>query len=74
MLDTMISIIQWGNLIGLIVLIVLYFTVPIVLRKYVFEVEEDNKSEDNKSEDNKSEDNKSEDNKFEDNKSETKDS
>ena len=36
MFDTIINIIQWGHFIGLIVLIVLYFTTPYILRKYVF--------------------------------------
>ena len=40
MFDTIINIIQWGHFIGLLVLIVLYFTTPYILRKYVFTFDE----------------------------------
>ena len=42
MFDTIINIIQFGHFIGLLVLIVLYFATPYILRKYVFTSEEEN--------------------------------
>ena len=41
MLDTIISFIQLGHLISVILLVVLYFTIPMILRKYVFVQDED---------------------------------
>ena len=51
MFDTIINIIQIGHLIGLLVLIVLYFTTPYILRKYVFTSEEGNDDESHKIDD-----------------------
>ena len=47
MFETIINIIQWGHFIGLLVLIVLYFTTPYILRTYVFTVDEESNNEEN---------------------------
>ena len=51
MFDTIIDIIQFGHFIGLLVLIVLYFATPYILRKYVFTSEEGNDDESDKIDD-----------------------
>ena len=51
MFDTIINIIQFGHFIGLLVLIVLNFTTPYILRKYVFTSEEGNDDESDKIDD-----------------------
>ena len=52
MFDTIINLIQWGHFIGLLVLIVLYFTTPYILRTYVFTVDEESNNEGNCEENN----------------------
>ena len=56
MFDTIINLIQWGHFIGLLVLIVLYFATPYLLRTYVFTIDEESNNCEN-SEENKEEDN-----------------
>ena len=56
MFDTIINIIQWGHFVGFLVLLVLYFTTPYILRKYVFTIDEDGNKDEN--EDGDTEENK----------------